>query len=76
MIYSRAPPKKSARKGHFPLDKQLPIVVFFNHDERYKDGEYNDLRILPTQLSTIRNTPERSSPVPLPDLQEDLYRGL
>ena len=60
---------------HFSLDKQLAIAVFFIHDERCKRRNHNDLRKLPTHLPEIRNTSQWTSPVSLPELQKDLYRG-
>jgi len=69
MIYLRAPPKKRARKGfYFPLDKQLPLAVLSDHDERCKDGHYNDLPDMQRQLPPRRKTSQRSSPVSLPEV--------
>jgi hypothetical protein len=54
----------------FCVDKQLAIAVLLNHEEHSKRRYDNDLRDVRNELSTLRQTPERPSPISLPAVDD------
>jgi hypothetical protein len=58
---------------HFSLDKQLPLVVLFNHDERNKRRDFNDMPDMQRRVSAGWKTSQRPSPVPLPEMPESVH---
>ena len=78
MSRNRGPPQRKPRQGHSAkifVDKLRALAVFSTHDEQHSRRSHDDLRGLQSQLPAVRNSSERPSPVPVPELQEDVHRG-
>lgn len=58
---------------HISVDKQQALAVLSMHDEYETVRSGHDVRGMRRGLSTLWTASERLAPVPLPELQEDLY---
>src|SRR2546430_1994595 len=70
-----APGKQTASPGlSSTLDKQRALAVLLTHDEHHKNRTDNGLHDVQCRLSALRKAPEWLVPVPVPEVQADLYR--